>query len=157
MIPPKISLALAGGGVLLLLACVSHYIGFEAGYAKRAGEEATRDSARKDVVVESGAAVLKHERARRQVLHEVDRETQNKLDLLAADRERARAAVSGLRQQLDRVRADAMSSEATIAGLADQLSAATNGLSECSERYSAVAAEHDRLAIQVAGLLAAYE
>ncbi len=157
MIPPKISLALAGGGVLLLLACVSHYIGFEAGYAKRAGEEAARDSSRKDVVIEQERAVVEHERARRQVLHGVDVETQTRISVLSADRDRARSAVAGLRDELAAVRANAWSQEATVAGLADQLGTATNSLAECSERYTAVAAEHDRLAIQVAGLLAAYE
>ncbi|TAK92746.1 MAG: hypothetical protein EPO09_14835 [Aquabacterium sp.] len=110
-------------------------------------------SRRQDVVIQRQSSVLAINQAQAVKAKEVETDVQNKLAAVSADRDRARTAVAGLRDELDRVRADALSGVSTHSQLVAQVSAATNSLSECSGRYTAVAGERDELAVQVAGLL----
>ena len=61
--------------------------------------------------------------------------------------------LDGLRQQLAAVRADAVPQAAADPGEPAQARALADSLSECSERYSAVAGERDELAVQLGGLI----
>lgn len=153
MIPPRIALWLGGLGSLLVALSIAHYLGYEEGYDVRAAEEAQRSQARQAVVIDRQAEVISVNQSKDEKAQKVDHETQDRLVAAVADRDRSRAAVAGLRNELDRVRADAMSETATRSRLAAEVSAATNSLSECSGRYSALADQSDQLSIQVSGLL----
>ena len=153
MIPPRIALWLGGIGSLLIALSIAHYLGYEEGYDVRAAEEAKRSQARQGVVIDRHAEVISVNQSKDDKAQKVDHETQDRLVAAVADRDRSRAAVAGLRNELDRVRTDAMSETATRSRLAAEVSAATNSLSECSGRYSALADQSDQLSIQVSGLL----
>lgn len=154
MIPPRIALWLGGIGSLLIALSIAHYLGYEEGYDVRAAEEAKRSQARQGVVIDRHAEVISVNQSKDDKAQKVDHETQDRLVAAVADRDRSRAAVAGLRNELDRVRTDAMSETATRSRLAAEVAAATNSLSECSVRYSAVAEQSDQLSIQLSGLLA---
>ena len=153
MIPPRIALWLGGLGSLLVALSIAHYLGYEEGYDLRAAEEAQRSQARQAVVIDRHAEVISVNQSKDDKAQKVDHETQDRLVAAVADRDRSRAAVAGLRNELDRVRADAMSETATGSRLSAEVTAATNSLSECSGRYSALADQSDQLSIQVRGLL----
>lgn len=83
----------------------------------------------------------------------VDTDVKAKNQTVDSSVSRLLAERDGLRDTLARVRADAMSEGTTRTRLAEELAAATDSFSECSGRYSALAESHDRLSIQVTGLL----
>lgn len=153
MIPPRIALWLGGLGSLLIALSIAHYLGYEEGYDVRAAEEAQRSQAKQAVVIDRQAEVIGVNQSKDDKAQKVDHETQDRLVAAVADRDRSRAAVAGLRNELDRVRADAMSETATRSRLAAEVSALSDVFSECSRRRSEVAEEADRLSIQVSGLL----
>lgn len=144
-----------GGGLLVLAAVAGiHHQGFQEGYAKRSSEEALRTEARQDVVIAKQASVIATNQAEDNKAHEVDQHAQAQFKAALADRDHALSALAGLRDELDAVRADAMSQTTTRAQLAAELAAASDGLSECSARYTALAGGFDSLSVQVTGLLA---
>lgn len=153
MIPPRIALWLGGIGSLLIALSIAHYLGYEEGYDVRAAEEAKRSQARQGVVIDRHAEVISVNQSKDDKAQKVDHETQDRLVAAIADRDRSRAAVTGLRDELDRVRADAMSETATRSRLAAEVTALSDVFSECIRRRSEVAEEADRLSIQVSGLL----
>lgn len=108
---------------------------------------------RQSAVIERQAQVINENAAMDRKAAEVDHETQNRLALVAADRNRAVSAAAGLRDELDRVRADAMSEAATRAGLAAEVATLADVFSECSARRREVSAVADELSVQVTGLL----
>lgn len=126
----------------------------DVGRAEVRRESARDQQQRQTVVIKRQADVLATEHVQADKAQEVDTHVQTQLAAAAADRDRARSALAGLRDELARVRADALSGAATGASLAAQAAAAADSLSECSSRYTAVAGERDELSIQVAGLLA---
>ncbi len=99
----------------------------------------------KDVAVQDRDAQVKTQKAQDHAsdqTHTLDRTVVG----LVAERDR-------LRHDLDTIRANALPSTQDRARLAAQTGALANSLSECSDRYSALAAERDELAIQLGGLL----
>lgn len=153
MIPPRIALWLGALGSLLIALSIAHYLGYEEGYDVRAAQEAQRSQARQGVVIDRQAEVISVNQSKDDKAQKVDHETQDRLVAAVADRDRSRAAVAGLRNELDRVRADAMSETATRSRLAAEVATLADVFSECSRRRSEVAEEADRLSIQVSGLL----
>lgn len=153
MIPPRIALWLGGIGSLLIALSIAHYLGYEEGYDVRAAEEAKRSQARQGVVIDRHAEVISVNQSKDDKAQKVDHETQDRLVAAVADRDRSRAAVAGLRNELDRVRADAMSETATGSRLAAEVATLTDVFSECSARRREVSAVADELSIQVTGLL----
>lgn len=144
-----------GAGLLLALAGVAgiHHHGYAQGYAKRSAEEAPRTEARQEVVIQRQSDVIEDNQAKDDKANKVDHETQIKLDRAVADRNRAVSAASGLRDELAAVRSDAVSETATRARLAAEVATLADVFGECSTRRREVAAEADRLSIQVTGLL----
>lgn len=117
--------------------------------AKWDAEKASRQA----VVITRQAEVIHENAAKDHLAEKVDNHVQDQLKTALADRDRAVRAASSLRDELAAVRADAMSETTTRARLAQELAATTDVFGECSQRYTEVASEVDRLSIQVSGLL----
>jgi hypothetical protein len=105
-------------------------------------------------VATAQAHTINTDRQRTAKAVEVDHHVQEQNALLVADRARVVRRLGGLLDELAAVRADALSSTTTRARLAAEASALADGLTDCSQRYSAVAGERDSLAVQTAGLIA---
>jgi len=109
--------------------------------------------AQKNVVIQAQATTNATNQAQDAKAQKVDTDVKAKNQTVDSSVSRLVAERDGLRDTLARVRADAMSEGTTRTRLAAELAAATDSFSECSGRYSALAESHDRLSIQVTGLL----
>lgn len=105
------------------------------------------------VVIQAVATTNATNQAQDAKAKKVDTDVKAKNQTVDSSVSRLVAERDGLRDTLARVRADAMSEGTTRTRLAAELAAATDSFSECSGRYSALAESHDRLSIQVTGLL----
>jgi hypothetical protein len=109
--------------------------------------------AQKDVVIQSQASTIATNQAQDAKAQKVDIDVKVKNQTVDGAVARLVSERDSLRDTLARVRADAMSEGATRARLAAELATASDSLGECSGRYSALAESHDRLSVQVTGLL----
>lgn len=155
MIDTTIKAALCAGAVLTVTAGVAWFSHHEReiGRAEVRAEWEKAKAAQNGVVLTRAADVATINQQQAAKTEEVDNHAQAQIAIIVADRDRAVSSVTSLRNTLDRVRADAMSGASDRARLAAQIAAASNGLGECSSRYSAVAESLDRLSVQVSGLL----
>ena len=106
---------------------------------------------RQNVATKITGKVIEEEHKDDQQTQKVDQHVQDQLTRTQATVRSLSTANDGLRAELSRVRADAMSQAEDRASLVARVSALTDVLGECSNRYSEMAEQADKLAIQVAG------
>lgn len=144
-----VGLVAALGGALLAFGHHERNVGRAEVRAEWAKDKARRDQ----VVIQAQARTLATNQAQDAKAEKVDIDVKAKNQTVDSSVSRLVAERDGLRNTLARVRADAMSEGTTRARLAEELAAATDSFGECSGLYSALAESHDRLSIQVTGLL----
>lgn len=137
----------------IALALVLLAVGFISGAKFDRAQWDAEKLAQKDVVIHAQASTIATKQAQDAKAQKVDTDVKAKNQTVDSSVSRLVAERDGLRDTLARVRADAMSEGTTRARLAAELATATDSFSECSGRYSALAESHDRLSIQVTGLL----
>lgn len=137
----------------IAMALVLLVVGFISGAKFDRAQWDTEKLAQKDVVIQSQASTIATNQAKDAKAQKVDTDVKAKNQTVDSSVSRLVAERDGLRDTLARVRADAMSEGTTSARLAAELAAATDSFGECSGRYSALAESHDRLSVQVTGLL----
>ena len=137
----------------IALALVLLAVGFVAGAKFDRAQWNSEKVIQQRVVIQSMATTAATNQAQDAKAKKVDTDVKAKNQTVDSSVSRLVAERDGLRDTLARVRADAMSEGTTRTRLAAELAAATDSFSECSGRYSALAESHDRLSIQVTGLL----
>jgi len=135
------------------IALVLLVVGFISGAKFDRAQWNTEKLVQKDVVIKSQASTIATNQAKDAKAQKVDADVKAKYQTVDSSVSRVVAERDSLRDTLARVRADAMSEATTRSRLAAELAAAADSFSECSGRYSALAESHDRLSIQVTGLL----
>ena len=137
----------------IALALVLLAVGFVAGAKFDRAQWNSEKVSQQRVVIQSMATTAATNLAQDAKAKKVDTDVKAKNQTVDSSVSRLVAERDGLRDTLARVRADAMSDGTTRARLVAELATATDSLSECSGRYSALAESHDRLSVQVTGLL----
>ena len=152
MIDATLKVALGGGLVAVLLAATVAVVRHERDIGRTQVNEQ-----RQSAVIDQQSAVIEKNLATDAKTAKVDAHVQDQKQDLSGVVARVTAQRDGLLNTLAAVRADALSEATTRARLAEETAAAADSLGECAGRYTAVAAAHDDLAIQVSGLQALAE
>jgi len=144
-----VGLAAAMGGAVLEFGHHERNVGRAEVHAQWDKDKAGRDKA----VIQAQGHTIATNQAKDAKAQKVDIDVKSKNQTVDGAVARLVSERDSLRDRLARVRADAMSEGPTRSLLAAELAAAADSFSECSGRYSALAESHDRLSVQVTGLL----